>query len=65
LTTGHGKDSNFQYSDDWADGEKQIIPAAWAGIKDTDALAQALYDFTADGLSPELIQVGNETIARS
>lgn len=60
---------DFHYSDDWADGEKQIIPKAWAHITDPDALAQALYDFTRrtlreldrDGLMPELVQVGNET----
>ena len=60
---------NFHYSDDWADGDKQIIPRAWKGIKDTDALAEALYEFTrrtlqeldGAGLMPELVQVGNET----
>lgn len=60
---------DFHYSDDWADGDKQIIPKAWARIDDPDALAQALYDFTLrtlrefdkDGLMPELVQVGNET----
>lgn len=60
---------DFHYSDDWADGDKQIIPQAWAHITDPDALAQTLYDFTLrtlreldrDGLMPELVQVGNET----
>ncbi|WP_129648777.1 glycoside hydrolase family 53 protein [Peristeroidobacter agariperforans] len=60
---------DFHYSDDWADGDKQIIPKAWTNIADPDALAQALYDFTLqtlreldrDGLMPELVQVGNET----
>lgn len=60
---------DFHYSDDWADGEKQIVPKAWAHITDPDALAKALYDFTLrtlreldrDGLMPELVQVGNET----
>ncbi len=60
---------DLHYSDDWADGEKQIIPKAWAHLEDPDALAQALYDFTLrtlqvldkDGLMPELVQVGNET----
>lgn len=60
---------DFHYSDDWADGEKQIIPAAWASIDNPDRLAQALYDFTFRtlreldkvGLMPELVQVGNET----
>ncbi len=60
---------NFHYSDDWADGEKQLIPEAWADMQNVDELAKALYDFTyqtllalhADGLMPELVQVGNET----
>lgn len=60
---------DFHYSDDWADGDKQIIPKAWEGIKDVDRLAAALYDFTfrtlreldAAGLMPEMVQVGNET----
>jgi beta-galactosidase len=60
---------DFHYSDDWADGDKQIIPKAWEKITDTDKLAQALYDFTyrslmaldKEGLMPELVQVGNET----
>jgi arabinogalactan endo-1,4-beta-galactosidase len=60
---------DFHYSDDWADGDKQIIPRAWQDIADVDALAQALYDFThrtltalaRDGLMPDWVQVGNET----
>ena len=60
---------DLHYSDDWADGEKQIIPAAWAGIKDDEALAKAVYQFTFDtlktlaaaGLAPNMVQVGNET----
>lgn len=59
---------DFHYSDDWADGEKQIAPAAWAHL-DTPAQAKALYDYTRDilgklaakGEMPELVQVGNET----
>lgn len=59
---------DFHYSDDWADGEKQIPPAAWAKL-DTAAQAKALYAYTrevlgaldADGLMPEMVQVGNET----
>ncbi len=61
--------SDFHYSDDWADGDKQIIPKAWAKIATTDALAQTLYQYTydtlaaldAEGLMPEMVQVGNET----
>lgn len=60
---------DFHYSDDWADGDKQIMPRAWEKIRNTDELAEALYDFTyrtlrkldAAGLMPELVQVGNET----
>src|SRR5262249_35496482 len=33
---------DFHYSDDWADGDKQIVPEAWAGIEDADQLAQTL-----------------------
>jgi arabinogalactan endo-1,4-beta-galactosidase len=59
---------DFHYSDDWADGEKQIAPKAWAKLSTQDQ-AEALYAFTADtlreldreGLTPELVQVGNET----
>jgi arabinogalactan endo-1,4-beta-galactosidase len=59
---------DFHYSDDWADAGKQIIPAAWAGIKDETALAQSLYQYTFDtlttlnqaGLMPDIVQVGNE-----
>src|SRR4051794_34881657 len=59
---------DFHYSDDWADGGKQIAPAAWAGL-DIDGQVKALHDYTldtlrtldADGAMPEMVQVGNET----
>jgi arabinogalactan endo-1,4-beta-galactosidase len=59
---------DFHYSDDWADGDKQIAPVAWAKLS-TDEQAKALYDYTrkilseldAQGLMPEMVQVGNET----
>ncbi|KQY35941.1 arabinogalactan endo-1,4-beta-galactosidase [Caulobacter sp. Root487D2Y] len=59
---------DFHYSDDWADGDKQIAPKAWAKLSTPDQ-AKALYAFTHDtlvalnreGLTPELVQVGNET----
>ena len=59
---------DFHYSDDWADGEKQIVPAAWAGLG-TAQRATALHDYTrhildtlaARGLAPDMVQVGNET----
>ncbi|QHG89002.1 arabinogalactan endo-1,4-beta-galactosidase [Xanthomonas cucurbitae] len=60
---------DLHYSDEWADGDKQLIPKAWASITDTDELARILYGFTYDtlsaldraGLMPELVQVGNES----
>lgn len=61
---------DFHYSDDWADGDHQSVPAAWLPIKDdVPALSRALYDYTfetlmaldAEGLMPEMVQVGNET----
>ncbi|HEY0414447.1 MAG TPA: glycosyl hydrolase 53 family protein [Allosphingosinicella sp.] len=59
---------DFHYSDDWADGDKQIAPVAWAKL-DAPHQARALYAYTrrtlaaldARGLMPELVQVGNET----
>jgi arabinogalactan endo-1,4-beta-galactosidase len=59
---------DFHYSDDWADGDKQLAPKAWAKLSTPDQ-AKALYAFTHDtltelnreGLMPELVQVGNET----
>ena len=60
---------DFHYSDDWADPNKQEIPAAWlAVIDDTAALSDSLYHYTyhtlidliGTGLAPDLVQVGNE-----
>lgn len=59
---------DLHYADDWADGDKQPVPAAWAAL-DTPAQVRAVHDFTratldtlaAKGLTPELVQVGNET----
>lgn len=59
---------DFHYSDSWADPGKQTKPAAWANYS-VNQLAQAVYDHTADvltglkneGITPEWVQVGNET----
>jgi arabinogalactan endo-1,4-beta-galactosidase len=59
---------DFHYSDTWADGGKQIAPAAWANLS-TDDQVKALHDYTLDTLKrldanhamPEMVQVGNET----
>ncbi|MBN9588308.1 MAG: glycosyl hydrolase 53 family protein [Alphaproteobacteria bacterium] len=59
---------DFHYADSWADGGKQPIPSAWAGITDDTKLAATLYQYTyyvlttlaAQGLMPQMVQVGNE-----
>lgn len=59
---------DFHYSDWWADGGKQIIPAAWARIDDPQKLADTLYHYTYDklialdkaGVMPDMVQPGNE-----
>ena len=60
---------DFHYSDTWADPEQQQIPAAWLNnIEDTQALGNALYDYTYttllelsnEGLLPDIVQIGNE-----
>ena len=59
---------DFHYSDAWADGGKQIAPAAWANLG-TDEQVKALHDYTLETLRkldaahemPEMVQVGNET----
>ena len=59
---------DFHYSDWWADPGKQNKPAAWAGL-DFAGLKKAVADHTTDiltalksaGITPEWIQIGNET----
>lgn len=59
---------NFHYSDVWADPGNQVKPAAWAAY-DMATLKNAVYTHTHDvltllknnGISPEWVQVGNET----
>ncbi len=59
---------DFHYSDWWADGGKQIIPAAWAKIDAPEKLADVLYRYTYDtlialdkaGVMPDMVQPGNE-----
>lgn len=58
---------DFHYSDTWADPSKQFTPKAWKKAS-RQALADSVYSFTrqsllrlrAEGIEPELIQVGNE-----
>ena len=59
---------DFHYSDSWADPGKQVKPKAWEG-HNFPQLLKDVYDYTFDvmsalktaGVSPEWVQVGNET----
>ena len=59
---------DFHYSDSWADPSKQVKPKAWEG-HDFNQLLNDVYDYTFEvmtalktaGISPEWVQVGNET----
>lgn len=59
---------DFHYSDDFADPGKQTKPTAWQGYT-VAQLKQAVYDHTfsvltllkTNGITPEWVQVGNET----
>ena len=58
---------DFHYSDTWADPAHQIRPLAWRDLDDA-ALAravgaytrEALLAFKAAGVTPEMVQIGNE-----
>lgn len=60
---------DLQYSDFWADPEKQTAPKAWADITDIDELTEKVKEFTIDtleeiattGVEIGMVQVGNET----
>lgn len=61
---------DFHLSDNWADPEKQRVPAAWeAVVNDLPVLKDSLYNYisqtlltlNAEGLLPEMVQIGNET----
>ena len=60
---------DFHYSDSWADPGKQNKPAAWKDLS-FSALREAMVEHTTDvltalrdaGVTPEWIQIGNETI---
>ncbi len=58
---------DFHYSDDWADPQHQIVPSSWAEL-DAEGLVQKMYDYTletlrrfaSEGVSPDMVQIGNE-----
>lgn len=59
---------DLHYSDNWADPQKQEIPAAWKGLS-LAVMKDSVYNYTLNvlnyfknkNLTPEMIQVGNET----
>lgn len=61
---------DFHLSDNWADPQKQLVPAAWLDVVDDlptlqdslyNYISQTLLSLHADGLLPEMVQIGNET----
>lgn len=61
---------DFHFSDNWADPQKQRVPAAWEGVVDNlPLLKDSVYNYVkstllslhADGLLPDMVQIGNET----
>ncbi|MCP9766488.1 arabinogalactan endo-1,4-beta-galactosidase [Lacihabitans sp. LS3-19] len=60
---------DFHYSDNWADPSKQIMPAAWQKARSLAILGDSVYNYTLStleyfrqkNLSPEMVQIGNET----
>lgn len=61
---------DFHLSDFWADPNRQLCPNAWLGVvnnlpllKDSlyHYISKTLTDLNADGLMPEMVQIGNET----
>jgi arabinogalactan endo-1,4-beta-galactosidase len=59
---------DIHYSDEWADAGHQSKPAAWEGLA-FNVLKDSVYQYTlsvltylkSKGLTPEMVQVGNET----
>lgn len=61
---------DYHLSDNWADPGKQRVPDSWLAVVDNlPVLKDSLYnyihktlsDLDADGLLPEMVQIGNET----
>lgn len=61
---------DFHLSDFWADPGRQLCPAAWLGVVDNlPVLKDSLYQYLsgtllqldAEGLLPDMVQIGNET----
>jgi len=60
---------DYHYSDTWADPGKQFLPKAWTDMTHKQ-LVKAVFDYTREtmiafkkaGVSPEMVQIGNEVI---
>jgi arabinogalactan endo-1,4-beta-galactosidase len=61
---------DFHLSDNWADPQKQRVPAAWEDVVDNlPLLKDSLYNYIfqtltalhSDDLLPDMVQIGNET----
>ncbi len=59
---------DFHFSDSWADPGKQVMPEAWQGLeldevcREVDAhVTQVLTALKNAGVTPEWVQIGNET----
>lgn len=67
-SAGMAVNLDLHYSDIWADAGNQKIPAAWQGL-DLSILQDSVYQYTlgvlnylsSKNLTPEMIQIGNET----
>ncbi|MCW5922251.1 MAG: glycosyl hydrolase 53 family protein [Saprospiraceae bacterium] len=61
---------DFHLSDTWADPSRQLVPKAWEPVVDNlpvlkdslfNYISQTLLQLNAEGLLPEMVQIGNET----
>ncbi len=67
-SAGMAVNLDLHYSDRWADPAHQDTPAAWAGLS-LEPLKDSVYNYTlavlnylkSKNLTPEMIQIGNET----
>jgi arabinogalactan endo-1,4-beta-galactosidase len=61
---------DFHYSDTWADPAKQYKPVSWASLNTVPLLVpkvrsytkETLEAFKAEGVLPDMVQIGNETV---
>ncbi|SJX69553.1 hypothetical protein FM131_07180 [Weissella confusa] len=58
---------DFMYSDFWADPSQQVLPKAWNGLSGQQIQSNVmsfttsvLTEFTSAGITPSMVQVGNE-----